>query len=125
MDLNAEQKKIAFQEPKGHALLRGVAGSGKTSVGIHRTFFLLNNYCHASDDAILLATFNRTLISYMSYLYDRVDKTSFAEFQTLFAAPEGKVSIKTVDSLMYLPLQELPPGKQPGPQDRDPKDANL
>ena len=101
MDLNAEQKKIAFQEPKGHALLRGVAGSGKTSVGIHRTFFLLHNYCHAADDAILLATFNRTLISYMSYLYDRVDKKSFSEFQTLFAAPEGKVSIKTVDSLMF------------------------
>jgi superfamily I DNA/RNA helicase len=101
MDLNAEQKKIAVQEPKGHALLRGVAGSGKTSVGIHRTFFLLHNYCHAKDDAILLATFNRTLITYMAYLYDRVDKKNFTEFQNLFGAPEGKVSIKTVDSLMY------------------------
>ena len=101
MDLNVEQKKIAVQEPKGHALLKGVAGSGKTSVGIHRTFFLLHNYCHAKDDAILLATFNRTLIAYMAYLYDRVDKKSFSEFQTLFGAPEGKVSIKTVDSLMY------------------------
>lgn len=101
MDLNAEQKKIAFQEPKGHALLKGVAGSGKTSVGIHRAFFLLHNYCHAKDDAILVATFNRTLIAYMAYLYDRVDKKSFSEFQSLFAAPEDKVSIKTLDSLMY------------------------
>jgi SOS regulatory protein LexA len=106
MDLNAEQKKIAFQEPKGHALLKGVAGSGKTSVGIHRAFFLLHNYCHAKDDAILLATFNRTLIAYMAYLYDRVDKKSFSEFQTLFAVPEDKVSIKTVDSLMYSYFRE-------------------
>jgi hypothetical protein len=37
----------------------------------------------------------------MAYLYDRVDKKSFSEFQNLFAASEGKVSIKTVDSLMY------------------------
>ena len=34
LDLNAEQKKIAVQEPKGHFLLKDVAGSGKTSVGI-------------------------------------------------------------------------------------------
>lgn len=54
MELNAEQKRIATQEPKGHSLLRGVAGSGKTSVGIYRVSFLLNNYCFAKDDAILL-----------------------------------------------------------------------
>ena len=45
MDLNAEQKKIAVQEPKGHLLLKGVAGSGKTSVGIYRVAYLLNNFC--------------------------------------------------------------------------------
>jgi superfamily I DNA/RNA helicase len=101
MDLNAEQKKIAVQEPKGHGLLKGVAGSGKTSVGIHRAFFLLHHYCHAKDDAILLATFNRTLIAYMGYLYERVDQKGFVGFQNLFAAPEGRVAIKTVDSLMH------------------------
>ena len=75
MDLNAEQKKIAVQEPKGHFLLKGVAGSGKTSVGIYRIAFLLNNYCIAKDDAILVATYNKTLIAYMSYLYDKLEST--------------------------------------------------
>jgi|GEM_PF-3810554 len=46
MDLNAEQKRIATQKPSGHQLLKGVAGSGKTSVGLYRAFFLLNNYCY-------------------------------------------------------------------------------
>ena len=49
MDLNAEQKRIATQEPKGHHLIKGVAGSGKTSVGLYRVHFLLNNYCYGKD----------------------------------------------------------------------------
>jgi superfamily I DNA and RNA helicase len=46
MDLNAEQKRIATQKPNVHQLLKGVAGSGKTSVGLgkgsnlHLTFVL-------------------------------------------------------------------------------------
>jgi SOS regulatory protein LexA len=101
VDLNAEQKRIAFQEPRGHSLLRGVAGSGKTSVAIFRVPFLLNNYCFASDDAILLATYNRTLITYMEYLYEKMSSRELGEYRSLFATPERRVDIKTVDSLMF------------------------
>ena len=101
MDINAEQKRIAFQDPKGHALLKGVAGSGKTSVGICRIPFLLNNYCFAKDDAILVATYNRTLIGYMTHLYEKMDCKEFAALNSLFAAPEDRLAIRTVDSLMF------------------------
>jgi len=100
MDLNAEQKRIATQEPKGHQLLKGVAGSGKTSVGLYRAYFLLNNYCFGKDDAILLATYNRTLINYMGYLFKKMEKFQYGEFSSLFETPDRKVHIKTVDSLM-------------------------
>jgi SOS regulatory protein LexA len=89
------------QEPKGHFLLKGVAGSGKTSVGIYRISFLLNNYCFAKDDAILVATYNKTLIAYMSYLYDKLESKELMAMSSLFAAPEGRVDIQTVDSLMH------------------------
>ena len=101
MDLNAEQKRIATQEPKGHMLLKGVAGSGKTSVGIYRASFLLLNYCFGYDDAILLATYNRTLIHYMAYLYEKMDRIKNVEFSSLFEAPDDKIDIQTVDSLMF------------------------
>jgi DNA helicase-2/ATP-dependent DNA helicase PcrA len=101
LDLNAEQKKIAVQEPKGHFLIKGVAGSGKTSVGIYRIAFLLNNYCFDKNDAILVATYNKTLIAYMSYLYDKLGSEELSTLKSLFAAPEGKVDIQTVDSLMH------------------------
>lgn len=45
MDLNPEQQKLVEAEPGGHTLIRGVAGSGKTTVALHRTLFLLRNYC--------------------------------------------------------------------------------
>ena len=100
MDLNAEQKRIATQKPNGHQLLKGVAGSGKTSVGLYRAFFLLNNYCYGKDDAILLATYNRTLINYMGYLYKKMEELQNGDFQSLFEIPDRKVDIKTIDSLM-------------------------
>ena len=100
MDLNAEQKRIATLEPRGHQLLKGVAGSGKTSVGLYRVHFLLNNYCFGKDDAILLATYNRTLIKYMAYLYGKMAESEQGELSTLFDTPNRKVDIKTVDSLM-------------------------
>jgi SOS regulatory protein LexA len=102
MDLNAEQKRIATQKPSGHQLLKGVAGSGKTSVGLYRAFFLLNNYCYGKDDAILLATYNRTLINYMGYLYKKMEALQHGEFKSLFETPDRKVDIRTVDSLMVL-----------------------
>jgi SOS regulatory protein LexA len=106
VDLNAEQKRIAFQEPKGHSLLKGVAGSGKTSVAIYRVPFLLNNYCFESDDSILLATYNRTLLTYMEFLYEKMNTSEFQEFNSLFKTPERKVDIKTVDSLVYPYFQD-------------------
>jgi serine kinase of HPr protein (carbohydrate metabolism regulator) len=91
MDINAEQKRIAFQDPKGHALLKGVAGSGKTCVGICRIPFLLQNHCFAKDDAILVATYNRTLVGYMAHLYEKMDCKAFAAFNSLFAATDDKL----------------------------------
>ena len=67
----------------------------------HRVSFLLLNYCFGRDDAILLATYNRTLIHYMAYLYEKMDKVKNAEFSSLFEAPDRKVDIQTVDSLMF------------------------
>lgn len=45
MKLNIEQRKIIELEPSGHSLIKGVAGSGKTTVAIHRLSFLQEYYC--------------------------------------------------------------------------------
>lgn len=54
MKLNVEQRKIIELEPAGHSLIKGVAGSGKTTVAIRRIGFLQNHYCPEDDDNVLL-----------------------------------------------------------------------
>ena len=98
MQLNVEQKKIAHSEPNGHSLIKGVAGSGKTTVGICRIPFLLNNYCFTQDDYILFVTFNKTLIKYVDYLYKKIEKQS--EYNS-FLADNEKVVISTISSIMH------------------------
>jgi len=42
MQLNLEQKKLIQLEPSGHCLVKGMAGSGKTTVAIHRIPHLMH-----------------------------------------------------------------------------------
>ena len=66
MRLNMEQRRIVELEPNGHMLIKGVAGSGKTTVTVLRAPFLLSRYCHEKDDGVLLVTYNKTLINYIT-----------------------------------------------------------
>ncbi len=99
--LTKEQEKIATQKPNSHSLVKGVAGSGKTTVGIYKILYLLNNYCFENDDSILFATFNKTLINYVSYIYKKVEDDSNKNIFKLFDLSSKQISISTVDSLMY------------------------
>lgn len=100
MRLNMEQRRIVELEPGGHMLVKGVAGSGKTTVSIRRVPFLLNHYCHEEDDKVLLVTFNRTLLNYIKYQYNRIENEE--EYQVdFFNRPNSGVKITTIDSLMH------------------------
>lgn len=101
MQLNLEQKRLIQAKPGGHLLLKGVAGSGKTTVAVHRIPFLLNHYCFAGDDSILMVTYNKTLVNYIKYLFEKVDDEDKAEYQSIFDNKENKIGIETIDSIMY------------------------
>ena len=95
MKLNIEQRRIIELEPNGHLLIKGVAGSGKTTVSIKRVPFLLNHYCHQDDDKILLVTFNKTLLNYIKHQYNKVENEE--QYQANFFASSIKdVNIVTI-----------------------------
>ena len=72
MKLNMEQRRIVELEPNGHMMVKGVAGSGKTTVAIRRISFLQNHYSPEEDDTILLVTYNKTLLQYIKYQYHKL-----------------------------------------------------
>ena len=101
MQLNVEQKRIILNKPSGHSLVKGVAGSGKTTVAVHRIPFLMNNYCISSDDYILMVTYNKTLINYIKYIYDKVEEENKMDYITLFSNNNNKLELKTIDQIIY------------------------
>ncbi|MFZ2259016.1 MAG: transcriptional repressor LexA [Clostridiaceae bacterium] len=100
MKLNMEQRRIVELEPNGHMLVKGVAGSGKTTVAVRRIPFLLNHYCHEADDKVLLVTFNKTLVNYIKYQYNKVEDEEPNQIR-FFDGIKKEVEISTIDSLMH------------------------
>ena len=101
MQLNVEQRRIIESKPNGHILIKGVAGSGKTTVAVNKIPLLLRHYCPAEDDKILMATYNKSLSKYVSFIYDSVNEEE--EYQSGFFDDNNKekLEIKTIDSLMF------------------------
>nr|WP_211184370.1 transcriptional repressor LexA [Paenibacillus lemnae] len=96
-----EQRRIVELEPSGHMMIKGVAGSGKTTVSIRRISFLHRHYCHEADDKILLVTYNKTLLNFIKYQYDKFVEGEEVQQSELWFTPNPEVEITTIDSLMY------------------------
>ena len=101
MELNVEQSKLVEAEPNGIALIKGIAGSGKTTVALHRALFLHRNYCQDPTDRILLVTYNRTLVNYLMYIYEKVEEKYHEYYANIFSDNEDKVDILTIDQIIY------------------------
>lgn len=101
MQLNLEQKKIIESKPNGHTLIKGVAGSGKTTVAVNKIPLLLRHYCIERDDKVLMATYNKSLSKYVAFIYENI-KNEINDQKSLFDEDnEDKLQIKTIDSLMF------------------------
>ncbi|GEN56130.1 hypothetical protein GCM10012290_07160 [Halolactibacillus alkaliphilus] len=99
MKLNVEQRKIVELEPQGHLAVKGVAGSGKTSVAIRRVSFLKEHYCFEPDDRILLVTYNKTLLNFIHYQFNQLSEEE--TYDSFLSEHKTDVTITTIDKLMY------------------------
>ena len=104
MKLNVEQRRIIENKPKGHVLVKGVAGSGKTTVAVHKIPFLLKDYCYEKDDKVLVITYNKSLVNYVKYIYEEIEKNKKEEQLSLGIYESGdkdKLYIETIDNIMF------------------------
>lgn len=97
MNLNADQLKIIHNRPNGHCLVKGVAGSGKTTVAVCRIPTLINQYL-TQNQRILIVTYNKTLIHYTEHMYRTLDIQNNLFFD---ASDLNQIDISTVDKLVY------------------------
>ena len=104
MNLNVEQRRIIENKPNGHVLVKGVAGSGKTTVAVHKIPFLLKDYTYEKDDKVLVITYNKSLINYIKYIYEEIERNKENEQLTLGIYESGdkdKLYIETIDDMMF------------------------
>ena len=104
MRLNDEQRRIIENKPKGNVLVKGVAGSGKTTVAVHKIPFLLKDYCYEKNDKVLVITYNKSLINYVKYIYEEIEKNKKEEQLSLGIYESGdkdKLYIETIDNIMF------------------------
>ena len=104
MRLNDEQRRIIENKPKGHVLVKGVAGSGKTTVAVHKIPFLLKDYCYEKDDKVLVITYNKSLVNYVKYIYEEIEKNKKEEQLSLGIYESGdkdKLYIETIDNIVF------------------------
>ncbi|QXM06450.1 UvrD-helicase domain-containing protein [Crassaminicella indica] len=67
--LNEEQKRIVKIKPNGLMIIKGVAGSGKTTVAVERFSTLLLDYIKEQEEATIIS-FTNSLTKYMLKLFN-------------------------------------------------------
>lgn len=91
MELSVDQIRIVNSKTKGQSLIKGVAGSGKTTVALFK-LIQMQQQKTLQKEKVLVVTYNKTLIHYMEYLCQEYGVSIDNE----------KVDIRTIDSLIYL-----------------------
>lgn len=71
--LTGEQKKILFLPPTQPIQIKGVAGSGKTTVALYRAKHLLDTESNLFQEAnVVIFTYNKTLVKYISSIKNQI-----------------------------------------------------
>lgn len=69
LDLSADQEKVVSAQANGVLLIKGVAGSGKTTVGVYRALHLSRNMEFFTKKPILFLTYNETLTNVVNEIF--------------------------------------------------------
>jgi hypothetical protein len=62
------QKEVLYLPAKGHTVVLGTAGSGKTTLAVLRSLYYLADPTTDHAGRVLLVTFNKCLVSYLRAL---------------------------------------------------------
>src|SRR6185436_9402570 len=78
------QKEVLCLPAQGHVVVLGTAGSGKTTMAVHRALYLANPRTDHHGRTLLL-TFNRCLVAYLQSLAELIHREVTVENYHRFA----------------------------------------
>jgi DNA helicase IV len=94
-----KQKEVVTLAPEGHVVVLGTAGSGKTTMAIHRAAFVADERADHGGRT-LLVTFNRALVTYLEHLFPPelrdVDVRTYHHFARGYLASCGLMSFNAI-----------------------------
>lgn len=99
------QKEVLCLPEKGHYVVLGTAGSGKTTLAIHRAAYLAKR--SKSKEKVLLVTFNKSLVTYLNSLAEnnlyKVDVRNYHWFARGYLSNKGMLGKRNdiVPSMNY------------------------
>jgi superfamily I DNA/RNA helicase len=98
------QKEVLCLPEKGHYVVLGTAGSGKTTLAIHRASYLAKRI--KTNQKVLLVTFNKSLVTYLNSISDsksdRVDVRNYHWFARGYLDVKGMLGKNViVPSMSY------------------------
>lgn len=71
--LTGEQKRVLFLPKTDPIQIKGVAGSGKTTVALYRAKHLIDTYANLFDEAkVAIFTYNKTLVKYIEAIKSNI-----------------------------------------------------
>ena len=98
MTIQSEQDDIIRQPKDTTVVVNGVAGSGKTTVALHRVAYLLYNYRDTLQDKVLILGPNSIFMEYISTVLPSLGEVGVK--QTTFA--DLAMDILNIDNIMNL-----------------------
>lgn len=96
MTIQQEQDKIIRKERTSNIVVNGVAGSGKTTIALHRVAYLLYNYRKELEDKVLILGPNGIFMEYISQVLPSLGEVGVK--QETFAS----FALKEMDSELYI-----------------------
>ena len=90
IELTSEQIKVLNSKSNGHCLIKGVAGSGKTTLALYKIMDILKE-ADLTKESILLLTYNKLLIKYMTHLCK----------ENKIMLHNEQLKVRTIDALIY------------------------
>ena len=96
MTIQKEQDEIIREERTSNIVVNGVAGSGKTTIALHRVAYLLYNYRKELEDKVLILGPNGIFMEYISQVLPSLGEVGVK--QETFAS----FALKEMDSELYI-----------------------